>query len=108
MRAGYSEVASRAASAIALRAMMTRPAVTATARKHDQDQGDGGQLDGGVACLAVAGHADVLVVKRSRGAWGGVLITLPRELYYIFTPGRNLPPQTPGTDGGGGGDLIAW
>jgi hypothetical protein len=26
-----------------------------------------------------------------------------------FTPGRNLPPQTPATDGNGvGGDLIAW
>jgi hypothetical protein len=26
-----------------------------------------------------------------------------------FTPGRNLPPQTPGTDtSGAGGDLIAW
>ena len=26
-----------------------------------------------------------------------------------FTPGRNLHPQAPGSDGGGGGgDLIAW
>jgi hypothetical protein len=26
-----------------------------------------------------------------------------------FTPGRNIPPQTPGTDGNGAsGDIIAW
>jgi hypothetical protein len=38
--------------------------------------------------------------------WGALTGTVDNGR---FTPGRNLSPPTPGTDGGGGGgDLIAW